>query len=538
MTLGAAAKRALVGTAVVATYVNLTLCLLYFWQEVITVVGNDLWELGLLGALPAALVTAAVVFITHRLRRRYATFRKALSYASYVLLAAGAVIGVASLSYQQYRMLSRPHPGNLPDVVVITLDAWRADELRPNLTPEILSYAEQNGVIFTEARAASSWTLPSFAASLTGSNNITDARAMEPAGSNRTAWAEVMRHNGYDTYAVLSNRHLEIVRRLWRGFDHFDYVDFRSPWGEIGFYDTALHFGKRGRSMEAEVPGETTRRLVGRTLDILRRPSSRPKFIWVHILDPHFPYQPLKEVLEADAPELLDKGRFGVNRTLLKRKNVEIFKGLYEYELKSTDLLLAELLRELATRPHTLVVISSDHGEEFFEHGKTRHGTTVYDEVCRVPLIIALPKGSRERFPAGESAIPVSQVDVAPSVLSYLGLEVPASMDGRRDLLAPSGPGAGPIYVTLNQIGVFRAAIVEGGKKVIVTIRDDGVTFQYFDLTSDPGELRPLPLDAEGEVLKNRLTAWIERQGVPGEISGKAPALFGGREELRALGYM
>lgn len=538
VTLSAAGKRALVASAAVAAYVNVTLCLLYFWQEATDLTKGELVQLGLLAALPSAAVIAGAILLLARLRRRFKALRTALSYVSYALLTTGVVVGASSLAYQQYETLSRPYPGDLPDIVVVTLDAWRADTLTESLTPEILAYARRNGVIFTEARAASSWTLPSFAAALTGSYNVTNPQGLEPAGPSPTAWAEVMRDSGYDTYAVLSNRHLEVVRRPFRGFDYFHYVDFLAPLAQIHFYDTALYFGTRGRLMEAEVPGKTTRHLAKKTLDILRRPSRRPKFIWVHILDPHFPYQPLPEVLEAEAPELLDKSKYGIYRKYLTRKNLEIFEGLYKYEIKSTDLLVGDLLRELATRPNTVVVISSDHGEEFFEHGGTRHGKTLYEEVCRVPLIIALPKEDRERLPGGESAALVSLVDVAPSVLSYLGLEVPASMEGRRDLLAVAGAGNDEVYTTLNQTGAFRAALIQGRKKVIILMRDGELKVEYYDLDADPGELRPLPLDAHGEELKGRLVAWVQQKNVTGGLSAETSALFGGRAELRALGYM
>ena len=538
VTLSAAGKRALVASAAVAAYVNVTLCLLYFWREATDLTRGELVELGLLSALPSAAVIAGAVLLLAWLRRRFNALRTGLSCVSYALLIAGFVVGVSSLAYQQYKTLSRPDPGDLPDVVVITLDAWRADTLAESFTPEILAYARQNGIIFTEARAASSWTLPSFAAALTGSYNVTDTRGLEPAGASPTTWAEVMRDSGYDTYAVLSNRHLEVVRRLFRGFDYFHYVDFLAPLAQIHYYDTAPYFGTRGRLMEAEVPGKTTRHLAKKTLDILRRPSRRPKFIWVHILDPHFPYQPLPEVLEAEAPELLDKSKYGIYRKYLTRGNLEIFEGLYKYEIKSTDLLVGGLLRELATRPNTVVVISSDHGEEFFEHGVTRHGKTLYEEVCRVPLIIALPKEDRERLPGGESAALVSQVDVAPSVLSYLGLEVPASMEGRRDLLAVAGAGNDEVYATLNQAGAFRAALIQGRKKVIILMQDGELKVKYYDLDADPGELRPLPLDAHGEELKGRLLAWVQQKNVTAGLSAETSALFGGRAELRALGYM
>jgi arylsulfatase A-like enzyme len=537
--LGAAGKRSLIASAGVVAYVNLTLCLLYFWQEVVGWNKSEILKFFLLAVLPLAVVVGAAALLVAWLRRRSGVFRKILSYASYVILIAASAAAAASLGYREYRLLSRPAlSAGLPDVVVLTLDAWRADTLGERLTPDIIAYAQRNGVIFTEARAPSSWTLPSFTSSLTGSYNVTDTRALEPTGYKPTAWAEVMRDSGYDTYAVLSNRHLEIVRRLWRGFDHFDYVDFRSPWDKTGFYGTALYFATRGRLMEPEVPGKTTRCLAGRTLDILRRPSRRPKFVWCHILDPHYPYQPLPEVLEAEAPELLDKRRVGIYRKLLSRKNVEIFKGLYDYELKSTDLLVAELIREFAARPNTLVIISSDHGEEFYEHGGTRHGTTLYDEVCRVPLVVALPDEGRDRRPPGESAAPVSLADLAPSVLSYLGLEVPASMDGRPDVLTAGVPDDAPVYATLNQIHTFRASLVQNRKKVILIMKGAELEMEYYDLETDPGELRPLPLDAEGEALKQRLLSWVEQKGVARGLSAETSALFGGREELRALGYM
>jgi arylsulfatase A-like enzyme len=150
-----------------------------------------------------------------------------------------------------------------------------------------------------------------------------------------------------------------------------------------------------------------------------------------------------------------------------------------------------------------------------------------------------LPKGGRERIPVGvgESTTPVSLADVAPSVLSYLGLEVPASMDGRRDLLTAAGDG-GEVYATLNQIGAFRATLIQGRKKVILLVKGEELEVEYYDLAADPGELRPLPLDARGEELKNRLLEWVEHKEVSAGLSAETSALFGGRDELRALGYM
>jgi len=219
------------------------------------------------------------------------------------------------------------------------------------------------------------------------------------------------------------------------------------------------------------------------------------------------------------------------------KENLEILRELYDKEVKSTDFLMATLLNELARRDNTLVVISSDHGEEFFEHGGTEHGRTLYEEACEVPLIVVLPpKGGGAASAAREISAPVSLIDVAPSVLNYLELPAPPTMEGRDDIFRGSIPEGRDVYVTLNRGGDMLSALIRGDKKVIARIKGEDHEIKYFDLKSDPAEQRPLPLDDAGELLKEKLLTWVKERDVSREGAGRS--LFRERADLRALGYM
>lgn len=538
LTLDAAAKRALVGAAVVAAYVNATILLLCIARVAAHFTEHDFLRLGLLTALPAAVAVVGTALILAGLRRRNQTFRRILPYVFCAVLVAGAAVGVASLTYRQYQLLTRPDPGTLPDVVVITLDAWRADAFNEELTPTIFAYARERGLIYTEARAPSSWTLPSFAAALSGSYNVTAPDGLKTANDKIPTWAQVMSDNGFETYAVLSNPNLDMARFHFRGFTHFSYVNYKPALSRLRFYDTAVYFALRGQTYRVETPGDTTRRLTAAACETLRRPSRRPKFVWVHILDPHFPYQPLPQVLEQNAPYLHDKTDVGLYQKHFVEDNSAVLKRLYEEEVRSTDALIAPLIAELKGEENVLVIISSDHGEEFFEHGGKEHGRTLYDEVCKVPLVIALPHGGARDPRTGIVTEPVSLVDVAPSVLNYLDLPVPPTMEGRRDLWTRNTSESRTTYFSLSRKDYILRASLQKGKKIILRAQDGITTTEYFDLKADPNEKTALPLDGEGARLREGLLKWAREKRVTSDDGAGAASLFGDREDLKALGYL
>ncbi|HUV87911.1 MAG TPA: sulfatase [bacterium] len=535
----AVGPRALAAVAAVATWVNLDIVAMYVLYERLGIKVKQGLAFPALVGLPALLVTAALLLVLIYLSRRPGRAKAVLRTAGRIILAAGVALGAFSYGLKYYRSWSRAKPAELPDVVFITSDAWRADAFNAEFSPEILTFAERDGVIFGRARSTAPCTLQSFAGALTGSYNVTRCDSMEYKESLRTTWAQVMWARGYDTYAVLSNPYLDTVRLLHRGFAHYDYADFNPLLAAVRFYDTAWYFAIRGSAFEPEVPGTTSRRLTDKTLAVLRKKTPRPKFVWVHYLDPHYPYQPSDAVLRENAPDLLIKTAYGTDRSKLDAKNVRTIKELYDYEVKTTDGYVARLWAELAARPNTLVIISSDHGEEFSEHGQFEHRKTLYDEVIRVPLIISLPKDDRGRFTASRVSAPISLIDVAPSTLTYLGFPVPGKMEGRTDIITGSAPEERGVYSTLwHPDGYFLATLVKGDKKIIEKIKGGETTFEYFDLAADPGERNPLPLDDTGEGLRDNVAAWV-RNHVNFRESGVDEAqIFGDRADLKALGYV
>jgi hypothetical protein len=536
--LDAVARRVITIWAGAAAWVNLTIMAAYSFHDKLGVRPGSRPVLIMLGALPSLiLVTAFMLFLT-RLRRRVGAARAASKYVGYAVLAAALALAAVSYGYERFRSWSRPRPSGLPNVVFITLDAWRADAFRDDISPAIATFARENSLVFTNARAPSSWTLPSFAAAFTGSYNVTRPSGVERQDDVRTTWAEVMRDGGYDTFAIFHNPHLDTTRFVNRGFTHLDYIRFNAFLATIHFYDTVWYFARRGRRFVPETPGESNRELTVRTLAVIRKSTQRPKFIWLHYLDPHYPYQPTTDILREKAPHLCDKTDLGTDKGNLSPENADAIKTFYECEVESTDREVARLLAELTREPNTLVIISSDHGEEFFEHGGTRHGKTLYDEVCKVPLVITLPKADRNHPRVNEISSPVSLVDVAPSVLSYLGLPVPPTMEGREDILSGEVPRDREVFVILNCPEYLTVALIVGDKKVFATLDGDDVRTEYYDLSADPGEQRPLPLDEEGKRLRTRLLGWLDERDVSRERGDGGRPIFGDRADLRALGYM
>jgi arylsulfatase A-like enzyme len=200
---------------------------------------------------------------------------------------------------------------------------------------------------------------------------------------------------------------------------------------------------------------------------------------------------------------------------------------------------LLEKLRQLNLEDETLVVVTSDHGEEFFDHRNWGHGQSIYNELIHVPLIIRFPR----RFPAGRRVSePVQTIDVLPTLLELAGAPLPSGIAGKTLLPVLRGDDATPREAyseLLYRYGDSRS-IVRDGRKLTRTKKGEEIREEVFDLAADPREQRAAAVDGNGgAALQSRLTevqSWAE-QNKTGETADAA-ITDEQKDRLKALGYM
>jgi arylsulfatase A-like enzyme len=451
-----------------------------------------------------------------------------LGYAPLFIYLAGGIIATASRP--------APRPG-LPDVVIITLDACRVDQFGPRpdgttLTPNIDRFAE-NAVVFTHCRSQASWTSPSLSTLHTGQYPMVHyATAHRPLGTSQPTLAELMGEAGYDTRAVVANRLCHRSLGMARGFDDYLYWDQNRFIRALGYYETYFYYLENRiyekRNTRVGEKDDHTTIITDRLVDIFEEDRGRPLFLWTHYLDPHTPYSPPPEYVAAEDRPFIDKFGHG------NRKKADLNRRLYDGEVRYVDDELGRVLPLIP--PDALVIISSDHGEEFWEHDGFDHGKTLYEEVIRVPLVVRFPEGR-----GGVSDAPVAVIDLAPTILGHLGLDVPPSMQGR-DISAAASAAEWdfPVFAGSSMLaGERQYTVVYRGRKLILGHKESMSAAKYFDLAADPGELDPLIVEDDARLeLERSLDVWLtgniafaekfERPEVSGAI----------HDQMRAIGYI
>lgn len=402
-----------------------------------------------------------------------------------------------------------------PNIILIVVDTLRADVLGPYGGPPGLSPAvdalASGGVLFERATSASSWTLPSVASILTSlhphEHGFVDFDSVLPAEIANLP-GELARA-GYDCRAWVGNPLLSVQRGFSRGFEFYDVYDYRLE-GELLLsraiaaairLSGSMGYVERGKDSvlwpdASGFPWLTTK-LSFYVLDgdlnerVFSRPlpaDGRPLFLYVHYVAPHSPYltHPLRRI---KSQPKLDEG------------NLPMIRSLYEGEVGYTDEALADLLARLGREgilDGAIVVLTSDHGEEFLEHGRWEHGKNLYQEVLHVPLIVAgpgLPAGAR----IGRR---VELLDLAPTLLDLAGTAIPGSFSGRslRGLMQGAGDGYPPRPIFseltsryLNPADDYRS-VTGDVWKIIRRRKPDGElkTEEIFDLDADPREASPV----------------------------------------------
>ena len=309
------------------------------------------------------------------------------------------------------------------NVLVFLVDTVRADKLRPFnaetrvRTPGLDAWAGA-AAVFLHGSTPENWTKPSVASLLTGlmpwEHTATSGEAVLP-GSVETL-AERLKGAGFRTAGFVTNGYVSGA------------FGFRQGWDDWRNY---IREGRRNqaRFVAADVLAWLDQRVAEREAG-----EGRPFFLYVHTIDPHVPYLPPQELLREyddqpyDGPvsfardrELLEKIKVGSLR--LNGRDKRRLEALYDAEITYHDAHFASILEGLDRRgfgDETLVVFTSDHGEELFDHGSVGHGHSLFDELTHVPFVIDVPglteSGVRDARGAG-------LIDVVPTVLDALGEE-------------------------------------------------------------------------------------------------------------------
>ena len=329
-------------------------------------------------------------------------------------------------------------------VILITVDTLRADVLssydhqQSVSTPHIDQLA-RDGVLFTKAISPSPWTLPSVASIMTGLSplvHMTVERLSKLPDSAKTL-AEYMVDAGYFTSAIGYNRFLIPDFNLSQGFLEYNFFPKSSIGNSLGVRLLKRLFPKRLSNPD----------LTQLAIDWLESNYGKDFFLWIHYFDPHIPYSPPPDFLPKGEPpstigtsfsEQVGEIRGGYFvPSIAERKWI---KDLYDGEVRYVDKNIGKLvdtLKRLNLYDRSLIIFTSDHGEEFWEHDGFEHGHTLYQELLSVPLIMKLPLSASKR----QIGTVVSTNSIMPTILDLCGINYESdylSVDSLSPLLGPS----------------------------------------------------------------------------------------------------
>ena len=319
---------------------------------------------------------------------------------------------------------TRPVP-----VLWVVIDTLRADTLYgPALTlplaPQLRRFAE-SALLFRDAESAAGWTVPSVATLLTGVQpSAHQARGYLPTWA--PTFAEHVHRAGYATHAVIDNGLLEPRTGYVRGFEtFFQKSSMRFAHALPGFRLLGSWVRRKLRERWPSYYG--AERLTDAALAQLTASTDAPPFLYVHYMDPHYPYYAHPELGPDPAglvPVSLPQATLRRQGGVLHPEQLAFLRHRYERELAYLDGHLGRLLDEWQRRfgDESIVLVTADHGEEFLEHGWLGHVRNLHTELVRIPLLLRLPASIGVQQAGRVVDAPVNQVDLVPTMLEVLGV--------------------------------------------------------------------------------------------------------------------
>jgi len=444
------------------------------------------------------------------------------------------------------------------NVILLTLDALGAGHVghhgyERNTTPRLDELA-RDSLCFECCMAQSSHTRESMP-SLFASAYPSQIGGVGSVSPTRPTLPEVLSSAGVSSAGFHSNPYLSRAYGFNRGFDRFD-DDL--PLASNRFA-TLVHRLLNHFKDQPYLRGED---LNATGLDWLDKSNADRRFLWLHYMDPHGPYQPPGEYQRLFRDEVVaQKGAKRLwRRTVDEPETItewerSLLVDLYDAEIRYTDAMVGDFIDRLGARgllTESLVVIAADHGEAFGEHGYYGHPRRVYEELLHVPMVIVTPEDRSDSV-----GVPVENLDVSPTVLSALNVAVPESFEGS-SLLRRDFDSTEPEEVVSQSDRSYSVAISEatgegedeglhwtairtsGAKLHVVTDIKSGEVQRTtaYDLTKDPRESNPIDDDAIPEKLLQVYRDHRELRSEP-DVSGMQvdEMSSGVADRLEDLGY-
>jgi arylsulfatase A-like enzyme len=386
---------------------------------------------GMLLATMVAIVSFAIAYAVAPMFER-----------SRVLALAGvlAVFGSAAFAstYARPGPLPPEYTAATPDpskprrnVLLISLDSLRADHVgaygyKRDTSPSFDRFA-RDGVLFRNAISTSSWTLPTHLTMFTGRSQVSHGVVVDTLVLSTAipTLGQIFKEAGYSTAGFVSGPYVGGHYGYARGMD--TYTDFSASWGK----------GAEARSaILSPTINEKALEWLGQNAGAPGQKDKAPFFLFLHYFDIHYdfvPPAPYDTMFDPDYTGTMD-GKFFIERDDVHPKmdprDLDHIRALYDGEIRFTDEHVGRILdklKALGVYDDTVILITSDHGDEFFEHGNKGHHRTVYDEVLRIPFALRLPGGGHAGKIIDEQ---VSLLDVFPTLLDAAGFRLPSDVEG------------------------------------------------------------------------------------------------------------
>ena len=440
------------------------------------------------------------------------------------------VLIIYNVIFFGYKSLNTPEG---PNVVLITIDTLRADHLgaygyKRDTSPNIDKLA-QDGVLFENAISQASWTLPSMISmfsskypSEVGATGLTS----NLKGKTLTL-SEYMKDNFYNTIGVISQIMVSKKYGFSQGFNTFN-QDHMSEVNEIS----------------SDV-------VTQRALEYIYKNKDEKFFLWIHYFDPHHNYKNYSEYLYSDGysgtlPNDLDVKVLNKIKSSLNENDITFIKDVYDEEISYTDKyigVLIDSLDELGLMDNTIIVLTSDHGEEFMERGRFGHGNTLYRELIHVPLIIYNPLDTSKRGKRVNDHIEIRNISKTITELSGLDgnlFEGVNLLDNKH--LNPNHIIISETYRyedIENEKRLKRKAVIYNNWKLINNF--DKQTSELYRIDGDTNEIKNLftesgeEINIQKEKLQAILSVIYEKDV---EESGKTELNTEDIKQLKALGYL